>query len=162
MLRLANATRLPLFKNSKGELAHNTTGSDWSLLEWGGAMAGEAGELCNLLKKVRRGDLDINDKAVREEIGKEIADVQIYLDLIAMRCGLSLAHATVAKFNEVSRRVGVGVFITCDDPVESQYGSVMVEKPTVCEDEGCPHYGTPHEDIDRDNSCDADNMVSRR
>lgn len=140
ILRLANATRLPLFKNSKGELAHDTTGSDWSLLEWGGAMAGEAGELCNLLKKVRRGDLDINDKAVRAEIGKEIADVQIYLDLIAMQCGVSLAHATVAKFNEVSRRVGVEVYITCDDPVEGQYGSVQVGRPER-------------------NSCDSDNMI---
>lgn len=128
-LRLANETRLPLFKNSKGELAHNTTGSDWSLLEWGGAMGGEVGEVIEVvlefakratkigdtLKKIRRGDLDPTLAEIRERVAKELADVQIYLDLLASQLGIDLGAATVAKFNEVSRRVGVEVYITCDD-----------------------------------------------
>lgn len=112
-LREANHIRLPLFKNSKGELAHNTTGSDWSLLEWAGALCGEAGELANLLKKVRRGDITLDE--ARPAIGKELADNVIYLDLIAQQAGIDLGAATVAKFNEVSVRVGVEVFINCDD-----------------------------------------------
>lgn len=142
-LRLANETRLPGFKNSKGELAHNTTGSDWSPLEWGAAMGGEVGEVIEVvlefakratkigdtLKKIRRGDLDPTLVEIRERVAKELADVQIYLDLLAMQLGIDLGAATVQKFNEVSRRVGVGVFIICDD--SDAPGSCP-----LCDDEG--------------------------
>ena len=73
----------------------------WSPTDWACALAGEVGELCNLLKKQRRGDqVDSN------EIAKEIADVLTYLDLLASRCGVNLSESTVAKFNEVSLRRG--------------------------------------------------------
>ena len=125
VLRLANTERLPTFKNSRGELTHNATGSDWSPLEWGAAMNGEVGELIEVvlefarralkigdtLKKVRRGDLDPTLATVREAIAKELADVQIYLDLLASRFAIDLGEATLRKFNEVSKRVGSPVFI---------------------------------------------------
>lgn len=76
----------------------------WGETDWGCALAGEVGELCNILKKRRRhGD----DRAhLFEEAAKEIADVQIYLDLLARHMGVNLADATVRKFNEVSERRG--------------------------------------------------------
>lgn len=107
----ANIWRLPLFRNGRGELAHSKAdGSDWSPLEWAAALAGEVGELANLLKKVRRGDTTMAE--ARQAIADELADVQTYLSILAVQCDVSLGHATIAKFNAVSRRVGVQVFIT--------------------------------------------------
>jgi len=92
-----------------------TSCEDWSPADWSNAMAGEAGELleallplivktntlCNLTKKMQRGD----DMSL-EEIGKEIADVVIYADLLSHRLGIDLSDAVRAKFDEVSQRVG--------------------------------------------------------
>jgi Predicted pyrophosphatase len=112
-LRDANVARLPTFKNAKGETAHTKPdGSDWSLNDWCTAVTGELGELANLLKKVRRGDLSLED--ARETIGKELADIQIYLDLLAKQCGVDLGAAVIDKFNEVSDRVESPVYIRPD------------------------------------------------
>lgn len=109
-LRTANLLRLPLFKNAKGEPAHSKPdGSDWSKPEWCNAVLGELGELANLLKKVQRGDMTMND--ARGDIANELADVQTYLDILAFQCGVDLGEATVVKFNRVSERVGCDVFI---------------------------------------------------
>lgn len=104
-LRAGNLARLPQFKNSKGERAHSEPdGSDWSLGEWSNAVLGELGEAANLIKKITRGDYTLEE--MREELGKELADVQTYLDILAFRAGIDLGKATVQKWNEVSRRVG--------------------------------------------------------
>jgi NTP pyrophosphatase (non-canonical NTP hydrolase) len=113
-LRIANEIRLPLFKNSKGEVAHSKSdGSDWTLLEWAGALAGEVGELANMLKKVRRGDKTLDE--TREAIGKEIADCVIYLDIIATQCSVDLGAVTAQKFNETSTKTGVAVYLYAND-----------------------------------------------
>lgn len=73
--------------------------NSWSNTDWACALAGEVGELCNFIKKMRRG------QAVPiEKLAKEIGDIQCYLDLLAARLGIDLAKATIDKFNEVSRR----------------------------------------------------------
>jgi NTP pyrophosphatase (non-canonical NTP hydrolase) len=113
-LREANKHRLPQFKNGKGEAAHaEPDGSDWSLGDWMMATVGELGELGNLLKKVRRGDISMEDAL--PDIRREFADVVTYLDIFAMQAGVDLGDATRDKFNEVSRRVGAKVFIGYDD-----------------------------------------------
>jgi len=73
--------------------------SNWSPTDWGCALAGEVGELCNFLKKDRRGE-----EVSKDDIAKEIADVQCYLDLLAARMGIDLAECVIDKFNEVSAR----------------------------------------------------------
>lgn len=109
-LRFANIARLPQFKNRRGEPAHSEPdGSDWSLAHWCNAVTGELGELANLIKKIERGDFTLED--VRQEVADELADVQIYLDILAFRCGVDLAEATVSKFNRTSERVGSDVRI---------------------------------------------------
>lgn len=71
----------------------------WSPLEWGGAMAGECGEACNLLKKMKRGEnVDIKD------IAHEIADMVVYADLLSAALGIDLGEAVREKFNIVSDR----------------------------------------------------------
>ena len=73
----------------------------WSPTDWACALAGEVGEACNLIKKLRRGEpID------RLEIGKELADAVIYLDLLAARLKIDLGEAVRQKFNEVSDRRG--------------------------------------------------------
>ena len=74
---------------------------DWSPTDWATAVAGEVGEACNLIKKLRRGE-NIQEAV----IAMEIADAVIYLDLLADRLGISLGEAVGVKFNIVSERVG--------------------------------------------------------
>lgn len=75
-------------------------GSDWGIVEWALAICGEAGELANLIKKVRRGDFPL--ESVRQEVLKEIADIISYADC-AMTCmGANTALELMLKFDEVS------------------------------------------------------------
>lgn len=84
--------------------------NEWSPTDWGCALAGEVGEVCNELKKLRRGDYGPSeaedDPAVRAIIAAELADVFCYLDLTAARLGIDLGAAIVEKFNAVSERRG--------------------------------------------------------
>ncbi|MEM6750743.1 MAG: hypothetical protein AAF612_09760 [Planctomycetota bacterium] len=97
VLRLHNTQR-------SSEVFHPV--NEWSPTDWACAMAGEAGETCNLVKKLRRGE-----PVAPHEIGKELADVVIYADLLAARLGLDLGRCVVEKFNEVSRRTGSKILI---------------------------------------------------
>jgi NTP pyrophosphatase (non-canonical NTP hydrolase) len=86
---------------------HGQTFAPYSGLELAGAAAGELGEMANLVKKVRRGDVSLDE--AREAIGKEIADTVTYLSLLASYHGVDLESAVVQKFNEVSDRVNSSV-----------------------------------------------------
>lgn len=119
-LRLANILRLPQFKNPHGELAHaKKDGSDWSPSQWFQAVVGELGEYANVRKKLERGDITLDQFAVLA--AKELADVQTYLSILALRAldvpgsphpfGVDLGEATRQKFNEVSNRGGSDVYI---------------------------------------------------
>lgn len=104
-LREGNLLRLPEFKNARGEPAHSKPdGSDWSLAEWCNAVLGELGEAANLIKKVQRGDLSLEE--ARPALADEFADVATYLDILAYRAGVDLGRATMDKWNRVSVRVG--------------------------------------------------------
>lgn len=76
----------------------------WTLSDWTNALAGEVGEACNITKKMSlmypaSGDL-------HELLAKELADVVLYADLIASKIGKTLPEIIIAKFNEVSNRIG--------------------------------------------------------
>jgi len=73
--------------------------NNWTPLEWGGALAGETGELCNMLKKLRRGE-----KVDKKDIAYELADVIVYADLLASKLYINLEEAVIEKFNIVSKR----------------------------------------------------------
>lgn len=81
----------------------------WTPTDWACAMAGEAGEACNAVKKLRRhadGTNTAKDPATEAEcvaaIAVELADTVIYADLLAARLGIDLAEAVREKFNAVS------------------------------------------------------------
>lgn len=86
-------------------------GGKWSLSDWGVALAGEVGELCNVIKKLNRvRDGLKGNKETPEELSvalwKEAADVYIYLDLLAQAAGFDLGEAIAKKFNETSEKNG--------------------------------------------------------
>jgi NTP pyrophosphatase (non-canonical NTP hydrolase) len=75
-------------------------------------MAGEVGEACNVVKKIRRIENGTNTAkdpqtfdACRIMLADELADTIIYADLLAARLGIDLGEAVRNKFNEVSRRM---------------------------------------------------------
>ena len=110
ILRAANKARLPTFRNSNGDIAHKKAdGSDWSVNDWIVALVGEVGEMANVAKKYRRGD--ISREEFEDFMGKELPDIQIYLDLLSTQVGVDLGEATILKFNEVSERVNSPVRI---------------------------------------------------
>jgi len=118
-LRSANIARLPVFKNKKGLPAHSEPdGSDWSPAQWLQAVMGELGEYANFRKKYERGDISKEEFDV--EAGKELADVQIYLDILAFQLGVDLGKSTIDKFNEVSGRVGAPIIITKEGQLITQ------------------------------------------
>lgn len=113
-LRRGNKVRLPEFKNNEGVTAHDEDdGSDWSLNDWAVAAVGEIGEACNVLKKVRRGDLTLAE--ARPMLRQEFADVVIYLDLLAGHAGIDLGEAVMETFNAKSVKVGSRVRLAADD-----------------------------------------------
>ena len=83
----------------------------WSLSDWATAFAGEAGELCNVIKKLNRvrdglpGNSETPDN-LRKMLADEIGDVYAYLDLLAQAAGLHLDECVRHKFNRVSEKHG--------------------------------------------------------
>lgn len=101
-----NDIRAISFFNSKRNVKFGNKKDKWSETDWGCALAGEVGELCNFLKKRRKGK-----KISTLKCAKEMADIYLYLDLIATEMGVDLSKAIVNKFNEVSRRYNANMFM---------------------------------------------------
>jgi NTP pyrophosphatase (non-canonical NTP hydrolase) len=108
-LRAANASRYKRWH--KGGL------EEWSVTDWATAMMGEAGEMCNAIKKLRRIETDalnINEpgrqftdrKTAVESIAKEMGDTLIYMDLLAQRLGVDLEKSIIEVFNQKSKEYG--------------------------------------------------------
>lgn len=158
IMREANATRLPLFRNANGLAYHAPDGSDWSLAEWVNATSGEGGELgevvlvsailttlgrvANVAKKVKRGDYSAD--SVREKVSKELADVVLYCDLLAARWGIDLGESVLLKFNEVSMRIGVDVMMDEFGVYRAKSGQrALIDPPPVKIQCDGDHGGSP-------------------
>ena len=94
---------------------------DWTPTDWACAMAGECGEACNAVKKIRRLETNTNtakDPQTLEEatvaVADELADTIIYANLLAARLGIDLGQAVVRKFNLVSLRMSATVYLPED------------------------------------------------
>jgi NTP pyrophosphatase (non-canonical NTP hydrolase) len=108
-LRAKNKTRMQRWHGA---------GPEWTVADWAVAFAGEAGEMCNAVKKLKRvrgGFANKNDDPARQldteekalaAIAEELADTIIYADLLADHLGLDLGSAIAAKFNKTSDQYG--------------------------------------------------------
>lgn len=114
-LRQANLARVTFF---------NHTLEGWSPAMWACALAGEVGELCNLLKKQFRNKPGDSAEATNEAIADEIADIAIYLDLLAARLGIDVARAVEKKFNEKSREVNFPGTLQLFDPQTGKLNAI--------------------------------------
>lgn len=71
-------------------------------------LAGEAGEVCNVIKKLERERLGLRgSRDTKAHLAEELADVVICADLIAISMGIDLRVAVVMKFNATSAKVGL-------------------------------------------------------
>lgn len=79
---------------------------------YGNALAGEVGEACNVIKKLERERLGAaGSRATRDDLAEELADVLIYVDLLAAKFDIDLDRAVTNKFNKTSRKLGFGVYL---------------------------------------------------
>lgn len=101
-LREMNLNRLPRFGHGRID----DVGA-WGAMQWGCALAGETGELCNVLKKYdRQMPTDPSRDDLSIEIAAEIADVAIYLDLLASYFAFDMRRLITTKFNRTSAKFG--------------------------------------------------------
>lgn len=86
---------------------------DWTPTDWACALTGELGELCNVIKKLRRlqdGVVSANNpltEDVKKMLAEEIGGTFLYLDLLTQRLGLNLADVVPYEFNRISIREGL-------------------------------------------------------
>lgn len=85
--------------------------SSWSLSDWMVALTGEIGEAANIVKKLNRcrDGIPGNDKSeevLREELADELADADIYLDLLYQAVGIDRQSAIERKFAKTSAKIG--------------------------------------------------------
>lgn len=84
----------------------------------GNELAGETGEVCNVIKKLERERLGLRgSRDTLFHLGQELADVIICADLIAMRTRLRLEDFVAMKFNDTSAAQGFDIFIGAGDVV---------------------------------------------
>lgn len=97
---------LALASQSRAQRWHN--GKPWSLSDWLTATVGELGEAANLIKKLNRvrddmvGNKGLTEEQLRFALAEELADVAIYLDLLAQAAGVDLGKEIITKFNSTS------------------------------------------------------------
>lgn len=73
-------------------------------------LGGEVGEALNIVKKIERERLGmIGSRATIEELGEELADVIISVDLMAMDLNIDLSTIVKNKFNKTSEKYGLSV-----------------------------------------------------
>lgn len=94
-LRAANIVRLPRFMNNLGEKAHSKPdGSDWSPRMWMIALMGEVGETAEARK----------DGYPCDVVASEVADIQIYLDIMAQRIMDSMEQETETETGDCTEK----------------------------------------------------------
>jgi NTP pyrophosphatase (non-canonical NTP hydrolase) len=83
----------------------------WTLSDWFTAVVGELGEAANIAKKLNRvrdgipGNKE-TPEALRQKLGRELADAVVYLDLLAQSAEIDLPAAVEEVFNAKSDELG--------------------------------------------------------
>lgn len=101
---------LRTFRAHNNERARQCFVHDTSPVWWTNAIAGEAGEACNLTKKMTRGgmaQLDMEQmRQAEHDLIIELADIVTYCDLLLAYYGVDMEDILKVKFNIVSKRCG--------------------------------------------------------
>ena len=85
--------------------------NSWSLSDWMTATAGELGEAANIIKKLNRirdgipGNVETEEQ-LRAALAGELADVEIYLDLLMQAAGFDPEEIREVKFKKTSEKIG--------------------------------------------------------
>lgn len=95
---------------------HKDGQTKWNLLEWAGAMCGEAGEAANVAKKIRRLDQDLpnleaglqNSDALllKMKLANEVADAIIYGLIILSELNVNASEELADVFDKKSVEYG--------------------------------------------------------
>jgi NTP pyrophosphatase (non-canonical NTP hydrolase) len=91
---------------------HPPESTPWTAADWSNALCGEAGELANVIKKIRRHETgavnegDPTKEQLQAMAAAELADVIIYADLLGAYLGVDLGAAIREKFNKTSVKYG--------------------------------------------------------
>jgi hypothetical protein len=97
------------------------TGGQMTLSYSGNELAGEIGELCNVLKKIERERFGMpGSRATVGQAAEELADGIICLDLIGVALGIDVWAAVVGKFNKTSEKYGLTTRISPTPPEGEQ------------------------------------------
>lgn len=93
----------------------------WSLCDWMTCLTGEIGEAANIIKKIKHNRFPCSGTAqipvfenrlqARRALANELADVQIYLDLLAGSVGINLEDTVRLTFNTKSRELNSEVLL---------------------------------------------------
>lgn len=98
-------------KRCEALMGFNHKLDSWSLSDWMTATAGEFGEVANVIKKLNRARDGIpgnseSQEQLHKNLADELADVAIYLDLMAQAAGFDLEEIREFKFNRTSKKIG--------------------------------------------------------
>jgi NTP pyrophosphatase (non-canonical NTP hydrolase) len=90
--------------------------NQWSLLEWAGAMCGEAGEAANIAKKIKRIEIGLSNKetgidrrdeaALKIKMAMEIGDTIVYGLIVLSLLGQDASGILAYVFNKKSEEYG--------------------------------------------------------
>lgn len=82
----------------------------WTLSDWMTATVGELGEAENIIKKMNRHrdgvKEDIPMEQLQDMLADELADAEIYLDLLFQAAGIDRTAAIEGKFRRTSQKIG--------------------------------------------------------
>jgi NTP pyrophosphatase (non-canonical NTP hydrolase) len=82
----------------------------WTLSDWMTATLGELGEAANIVKKMNRHRDGIAESIpldhLRQMLSDELADAEIYMDLLFQAAGIDRAAAIENKFLKTSDKIG--------------------------------------------------------
>lgn len=95
---------LDQYQSKAGEFAVLPATNDFAIQEATLGLAGEAGEVCELVKKQTRGDGPMS----RDKLAKELGDVLWYIARLADLNGLSLGHIADLNITKLEARKQAG------------------------------------------------------
>lgn len=141
--------------DARKEAWHEGGAREWSLLEWAGAMCGEAGEAANVAKKISRIDLGLRGNeasehvitersALCEKLAGEVAGTVLYAALLASAAGIDFSEAVIHEFDGKSEAMG--------------FPQRLRAAPSVPRDDTTP---APHDDLVDEPAKAAETMLRR-